>query len=286
MTNEPLVEGALTLLIFLGFVALLPYSPERTAPIHGRWDFFSERERQFMSIRVVAEDESKSAHKAKVSFASLGEALLDYRLWLHMILNVASLAPKGGLQLYGPLVIRSLGFSKTDANLLNAVSSVLVIVLSWIISIASDRTKLRGPWCIVALMWSVVFAGALFAKTTDPDKWLRYALFTLLSAGNALTQGLNDAWLSINATSASKRSIGLAMVVIGSNLGGLAGQQLFRSSDAPKYSQAFLAILLLYSASIPITLGIIWVYWRDNKKGRASWVNETENSIPERKFDI
>ncbi|CAG9986486.1 unnamed protein product [Clonostachys byssicola] len=285
-TNEPMVEGALTLLIFLGFVALLPHSPERTAPIHGRWDFFSERERQFMSIRVVAEDDSKSAHKAKISFASLGEALLDYRLWLHMILNVASLAPKGGLQLYGPLVIRSLGFSKTDANLLNAVSSVLVIILSWIISIASDRTKLRGPWCIVALLWSVIFAGALFAKTTDPDKWLRYALFTLLSGGNALTQGLNDAWLSINATSASKRSIGLAMVVIGSNLGGLAGQQLFRSSDAPKYSQAFLAILLLYAASIPITLVIMWVYWRDNKKGRAARVDETENSISERKFDI
>ncbi|CAH0040345.1 unnamed protein product [Clonostachys rhizophaga] len=281
-----IIEGALTLLIFLGFVALLPHSPERTAPIHGRWDFFSERERQFMSIRVVAEDDSKSAHKAKVSFASLGEALLDYRLWLHMILNVASLAPKGGLQLYGPLVIRSLGFSKTDANLLNAVSSVVVIVLSWIISIASDRTKLRGPWCIVALMWSVIFAGALFAKTTDPDKWLRYALFTLLSGGNALTQGLNDAWLSINATSASKRSIGLAMVVIGSNLGGLAGQQLFRSSDAPKYSQAFLAILLLYAASIPITLVIMWVYWRDNKKGRAARMNETENSSSERKFDI
>ncbi|KAH7140214.1 alternative sulfate transporter [Dactylonectria estremocensis] len=267
-----ILEGALTLVVFVGFVAFLPRSPAHTAPIHGRWDFFSARERTILRARVVAEDKSKGEDKASITWKRFLEAVVDYRLWLHMILNIVSLAPKGGLQLYGPSVIKGLGFSKIHANLLNAVSSVLVIILSYLISVASDKTRLRGPLCIVAFVWSIAFAGTLFGLPMGADKWARYSVFTLLGGGNALAQSLNDAWLSINATKSSNRSLGLAMVVIGSNLGAIAGQQLFRSSDAPKYTRAFLAILMLYAASIPITLLIMWVYWRDNKKAKAEAV--------------
>lgn len=279
------VEGVLTLLVFVLFVLMLPSDPGKTSPIHGRWDFFSDRERHMLSARVLADDESRGGAKAKITLASLREAFLDYKLWLHMILNIVSLAPKGGLQLYGPFVIKSLGFSRTNANLLNAVSSVLVIVLSGIISLASDKTRLRGPWCIVAFLYAIAFAGALFGQTSG-DKWTRYAIFTLLAGGNALTQGLNDAWLSINASSPSKRSIGLAMVVMGSNLGGLSGQQLFRSSDAPRYTKAFLAILALYISSIPIVLTLMWIYWRGNRKLHVVREGEGETEVTERKFDI
>ncbi|KAF7556160.1 hypothetical protein G7Z17_g1638 [Cylindrodendrum hubeiense] len=280
-----ILEGVLTLLVFFAFVAFLPRSPAHTAPIHGRWDFFSARERTILRSRVIAEDESKGEDKASISLKNLGGAFIDHRLWLHMILNIVSLAPKGGLQLYGPTVIKSLGFSKINANLLNAVSSVIVIILSYLISVCSDKTRLRGPWCIVAFVWSIAFAGALYGLPLGTEKWTRYAIFILLGGGNALSQGLNDAWLSINATKSSNRSIGLAMVVIGSNLGGIAGQQLFRTSDAPRYNRAFLAILLLYTASIPITMLIMWVYWRDNKKTKGEVVEESDGRISKR-FDL
>jgi hypothetical protein len=271
-----IVEGVFTLVVFLIFVAFLPRSPAHTAPIHGRWDFFSERERTILRSRVVDEDETKGEDKASITLNGFASAVADYRLWLHMILNIVSLAPKGGLQLYGPLVIKSLGFSKINANLLNAVSSVLVIILSYLISVGSDKTGLRGPWCIIAFIWSIVFAGALFGLPVGSNKWTRYAIFTLLNGGNALSQGLNDAWLSINAMKASNRSLGLAMVVMGSNLGAIAGQQLFRKSDSPRYSRAFLSILLLYAAAIPITLLMMWVYWRDNKKNRRKQLDSVD----------
>ncbi|KAL2811059.1 vitamin H transporter [Aspergillus granulosus] len=263
-----MLEGIVTLLVFLLFLAFLPRTPTHTAPIHNHWDFFTEHERNILHTRVLADDETKADAKAIISLSSLLEAATDYRLWLHMILNIVSLSPKGGLQLYGPTVIKSLGFSKTNANLLNAVSSVLVIIFSYAISLGSDRTNLRGPWCILAFIYSIAFSSALFGLPIGADKWARYAVFTLLGAGNALAQGLNDAWVNINATTASKRSLGLALVVIGSNLGGIAGQQLFRSEDAPRYTKAFLAILLLYAASIPVTVLLMWIYWRGNRKAR------------------
>lgn len=162
-------------------------------------------------------------------------------------------------------IIQSLGFSRTNANLLNAVSSVLVILLSWLISFASDKTRWRGPWCVLAFSWSMIFAGVLYGLPLESDRWARYAIFTLLSGGNALGQGLNDAWVSINAVNPSKRSIGLAMAVMGSNLGAIAGGQLFRADDAPEYTRAFAAILGLYAGAVLIALVIMWVYWRADR---------------------
>ncbi|KAF5620144.1 nicotinamide mononucleotide permease [Fusarium sp. NRRL 52700] len=141
----------------------------------------------------------------------------------------AKITFQGVTTTFGSTIIQNLGFSKINSNLLKSVSSVLVVSLSFAIAWASDKTKQRGLWCMAAFLWSIAFGGALFGST-DKDKWTKYALFTLLSSGNALSQGLNDAWLSINARSAERRSIGLAMV---SNAGGLAGKQLFRESDAP-----------------------------------------------------
>ncbi|KAM5342090.1 hypothetical protein ACJ41O_015121 [Fusarium nematophilum] len=268
-----IIEGAFTLLVFIIFVLFLPRSPVHTRPIHGRFDLFTPRQREVMHNRILFEDKSKTEAHAKVTVRGIAHALADFRLWLHMVLNLVSLAPKGGLQLYGPTIIRSLGFSKIRANLLNSVSSFLVVILSFVIAWASDRTKLRGPWCMVAFLWSVTFGGALFGSVSK-DRWTKYALFTMLSSGNALSQGLNDAWLSINARSAEKRSIGLALVVIGSNAGGLAGKQLFRESDAPQYTRGFLAIVLLYVAALPITGVIMWVYWRQNKKAERETQDE------------
>lgn len=260
-----IVEGAVTLVVFLAFVILLPQSPGHTAPIHGRFDFFTPRQRQILRARVMADDETKGADKAHITLRSFADALKDYRLWLHMLLNLAALSPKGGLQLYGPTIIKNLGFSRTNANLLNAVSSVLVIILSWFISFASDKTRWRGPWCLVAFSWSIIFAGVLYGLPSGSDKWAQYAIFTLLSGGNALAQGLNDAWVSINTVSPSKRSIGLAMAVMGSNLGAISGGQLFRADDAPRYTRAFVAILALYAGAMFVALVIMWVYWRANR---------------------
>lgn len=172
------------------------------------------------------------------------------------------------------------------------MSSVLVILLSWLISFASDKTRWRGPWCIVAFSWSMVFAGVLYGLPSGSDKWAQYAIFTLLSGGNALGQGLNDAWVSINAVNPPKRSIGLAMAVMGSNLGAIAGGQLFRADDAPEYTRAFAAILGLYAGAMLIVLVIMWVYWRADRvlaKGEELVIHGQVIEIPtdgKKRFDL
>lgn len=286
INTRSLVEGAITLSAFFLLLLFLPFSPQRTRPIHGLFDIFTQSERDIMYHRVVSEDASKAHARAHISKANLFEALTDFRLWLHAIVNMLAASPKTALGLYGPSIIKRLGFSKTKANLLNSVHSYCLIVLSFILSFASDKTGQRGIFCIFSYLWSITFAAALVGLGVNRDKWLLYAIFTLVSTGNSLGVALNDAWLSVNSTSPHKRSMGLALAVIGSNLGGVIGPSLFKDSDAPAYRKGFAAIIGLYGGSILITLVLMFTYWQDTEKVRKQADERGENQEETRRFHL
>jgi hypothetical protein len=260
-----IIDGTFTCCVGFIFIILLPQSTLRTLPLCGRFDAFTDRDRHIMHNRVILDDPAKEIPFNKFTLKQVTASLMNYRLWCHFAINVLALTPKGGLALYSPTIIKALGFDTTKANALSSVSSFAVIILSLGAAWISDATRQRGIWNILAVGWSMIFCGVLMGVPYNADKWVRYAIFTLLNSGNAVSQGLNDAWLSVNARNPQDRSIGLALVVIGSNLGSLSGQQLFRIDDAPKYDRAFLTILCIYAGSVVLTVLQMWIYWRDNE---------------------
>lgn len=116
---------------------------------------------------------------------------------------------------------------------------------------------------------------------------MKYAILTLLNSGVAIAQALNDAWFSINTQDAQIRCIGIALAVTGSNVGGLAGQNIFQESDAPYYPKGFLKILCLYAGSIVLIAAMIFYYWNDNRRikkvGELEAVDDTESDRVQRK---
>ncbi|KAH7028200.1 alternative sulfate transporter [Microdochium trichocladiopsis] len=267
-----LIDGSMTLIMCIAFVLLLPASPLQTLPLCRikALDRFSDRERQIMNSRILLDDPTKRESFHKLGFMPILKTLADYRLWCHFSINLLGLVPKGGLQLYSPYIIKSLGFSTTNANALSSISNYGVCILSFAVSWASDATGWRGPWAMLTCAFPMVFAGVQFALAPmNVSAWTRFAIFTLLNSANGIVQTMNDAWLSSNATSHRQRSIGLAIAVIGSNLGGLAGQQLFQDSDAPTYKSAFIAVLCLYAASMTMIGVQMAIYWRWNKRAAA-----------------
>lgn len=270
----------------IAFILLLPATPLNTLPLCRikSLDMFSDRERSIMNKRVILDDPNKGALFSKMSIKDILKTLVDYRLWIHCIINLLGLVPKGGLGLYSPSIIKALGFDTTKANALASVSNFGVCFLSFLISWFSDLTKLRGPWCIVACGFPLIFSGVLYGLPTGANQWARYAIWTILNSGNGIVQTLNDTWLSSNAPTHRHRSIGLALAVIGSNLGGLAGQQLFQDSDAPRYKNAFITILCLYAAAIVFILLQMALYMWENvrlrRQEQCQAMVEGQSSLP------
>ncbi|KAF5988743.1 nicotinamide mononucleotide permease [Fusarium bulbicola] len=273
-----LIDGMFTVLVALSFLFFPPRSPSWTRPLINisALDIFSDRDREIMSRRIILEDRARGVQPSSVTIMEVVRyCYTNYYIWLHALISFISLVPKGGLLLYGPTIIKNLGFDKFKANLFVSVCNFALVALAVIAAWISDRAKLRGP-----------------ALVTNTDKWAKYAVFVLFMAGNATFQGINSAWMVSNVRDTKALCIGQALVVMGANLGGLAGQQLFRDSDAPKYTRGFLAIICLYASTLVIVVFVTWMYWNKNRKlVRVSSVSEEsgsrrENITDETKFQI
>lgn len=89
----------------------------------------------------------------------------------------------------------------------------------------------------------------------------------LTQAGMGSTQALNAAWLS-SVVDDRKRPIALAMYVMGIQLAGFPGNQLFRQQDAPRYSRG-----LIIAAACAAAGAVIVLVW----KGLYAFVERRQN---------
>ncbi|KAL4727010.1 hypothetical protein ACLX1H_005910 [Fusarium chlamydosporum] len=248
-----LIDGIFTVVVAFSFLFFLPRAPSWTRPLINisALDIFSDRERQIMSRRIMTEDRTRGVELSSfTAMEAVRYLYTNYYIWIHALLAFISLVPKGGLLLYGPTIVKNLGFNKFKANLLVSVCNYALVALAVFAAWVSDKTKLRGPVCFVCTCYALIMAGVQYALVLNTDKWAKYAVFVLFMAGNATFQGINSAWLSSNVRDTKALCVGQALVVMGANLGGLAGQQLFRDNDAPKYTHGFLAIMCLYAATL------------------------------------
>lgn len=252
------------------FIVAMPRSADDTTPLCGLQclNFFSAEDRRILRGRVVLDDPRKLVQLSGIGpQRSLVILASSFRSWGHFGINVVSMVPKGALSVYSPSIIKHLGgFDASTASFLSTVYNFGACLLALLAAWASDRTAMRGVLCLACAAYSIVLSGAQLSLVRSADVWRKFAVLTLLNSGMAVSQGINDAWLSVNTADPQERCLGLALAIAGSNLGGILGQNVFVSSDAPYYEKGFLEILCLYGGSIVLILGMLTYYWDENRK--------------------
>ncbi|KAF5535390.1 nicotinamide mononucleotide permease [Fusarium mexicanum] len=104
---------------------------------------FSDRDREIMSRRIIFKDCARGVELS----STVQYCYIDYYIWLYALISFISLVPNRRLLLYGPIIIRNLGFGKFKANLLASVRNFALVSLAVIAAWVSDKAKLRGPTC-------------------------------------------------------------------------------------------------------------------------------------------
>jgi hypothetical protein len=61
---------------------------------------------------------------------------------------------------------------------------------------------------------------------------------------------VNGAWLALNAKTAGERSVTMAIFIIGANISGIIGGQIFKAEDAPMYKTAWTVNIALASGAL------------------------------------
>ncbi|KAH6973441.1 major facilitator superfamily domain-containing protein [Ilyonectria sp. MPI-CAGE-AT-0026] len=114
-----LVDGFITIVIGIVFILFIPPSVGNGKPLisFGRWSYVTEKESLILVNRVILDDPSKmNESKARLGGQDILEFMKKPKKWLYVLITMSSVCAVHSLSTYGPRMLKSSGFSTTNAN--------------------------------------------------------------------------------------------------------------------------------------------------------------------------
>ncbi|KAF4483595.1 permease [Fusarium agapanthi] len=268
-----LLEAIGTFIIGLFSWVLMPPGPCQTKSwFRGKDGWFNEREEYIMVNRLLRDDPSKGDmnNREAVNLPKLWKAVKDWEQWPLYIIGLMVYIPPAPFNTYLSFILRQIGFSVFEANLLAIPSQFLYAVNLLIITWLSERVQERGMLSSLSNIWIFPWVLALVVLPGDISPWVRYALITgLLSYPycHAILVG----WNAKNSNSVRTRAISAALYNMFVQAGNIAASNIFREDDQPLYRRGNRVILGITSVNIVLFYIVKAFYiWR-NKVRDARW---------------
>ncbi|KAL2125017.1 hypothetical protein VTJ04DRAFT_1382 [Mycothermus thermophilus] len=244
-----LLEGLFTVLVGLIFLALFPKSTAHPVSLLGL-RYFNEREAQILTQRVLRDDPTKFQPRRNVSLAEVKAAFSNWRILPHCLTTILGMAPAQALGAYAPSLVVSFGFDRLKSNAMISIGSWITFLMNIVFGFGADWTGYRGLWVLggVLLSWGFTLGDRLVIGSGNRD--LRFALLIMTVGFSSPWHATNGSWMALNARSAGERSITMAFFVMGANIAGIVGGQIFQAKDAPLYYTGWTVIMALISLSL------------------------------------
>lgn len=212
---------------------------------------FLTAEEKYWAVRRLASNRTGFSNRVW-KWDQVGEALLDARIWLIFLFNVAINIPNGGLQTYGTIIISNLGFSNLRASLLTMPFGILATFGAWFFSYTASLTNRRTLVACAALLLPILGTALVYGLPRSnvaahmAGLYFMYFYWPPYVVGISLPQA--------NTAGQTKKLVAFSLVTIGYAVGNLIGPQTFIINDAPKYTSGVIAVLVSYCISIAILL--------------------------------
>ncbi|KAJ4376418.1 hypothetical protein N0V83_001701 [Neocucurbitaria cava] len=235
-----ILMGGFTILsgFVLGFC--LPDSFKKPCPTFlPKWKMFTEREIYILRSRVHIDEPAKSRKKKRIGLTAFKKAFTNWRMWCHFAITLCNNGPQRAFDTYAPSIVRSFGFGQLRANAMAAVGLFLQIPVSFTFSWVSDHYNRRGETVIAGL--SCHMLGYIFNRifTEINSRGVQYFGVVWTQTFGTFSHPLNITWMSLTCTDSEERALAMALVIMGANIAGIYGAQIFRNDDRPRYRRAF-----------------------------------------------
>ncbi|KAK4647822.1 uncharacterized protein QC761_104730 [Podospora bellae-mahoneyi] len=262
-----LLEGLFTIVVGLIFIAFFPQSPANPRSlIAGKsFRYFTERESAILQARVFKDDPSKLQPRQNVSWGEVKDTFTNWRILPHFLTTILGMASAHALGAYAPTLVIGFGYGRLQSNAMMTIGAWILLVLNLLWGWLADKYSKRGLMVFLGVLGLWVFQLGNRLLITSPNRDLRFGFLTMATAFMANWHAVNGAWLSLNARSAGERSITMAIFVMGANIAGIAGSQIFQAHDAPVYRTGWTIIVALCSASLFMSMVANAQYWLLNK---------------------
>ena len=280
-----LIEAIVTLIIGIFSYGLMPPGPCQTRNwFRGKNGWFTEREEYIMVNRLLRDDPSKGDmnNRQAVGIRMLIQVLGDWEMLPLYIIGLTAYIPAQPGSTYLSYILREIGFSVFEANLLAIPSQFMFAVNLLIVTWISRKFKERSIISSSSQIWILPFLAALIAIPTAASPWIRYALMTgLLSY--PYCHAILVAWNAANSNAVRTRAVSAALYNMTVQSGNIIATQIYRDDDKPLYRRGNKVLLGICAANIALFyLAKLFYIWRNkvrDNKWNAMTKEEQDNYI-------
>ncbi|KAJ4344117.1 hypothetical protein N0V95_006321 [Ascochyta clinopodiicola] len=248
--------GGFTILsgFVLGFC--LPDSFKKPHPTFlPKWQMFSDREIHILRTRVHLDEPAKGNKKKRIGRVAFVKAFSNWRMWAHFAITMCNNGPQRAFDTYAPSIVRSFGFGQLRSNAMAAVGLFIQIPVSFSFSWFSDRFNRRGETVMAGLSFHLL--GYIFNRvfTETSSQGARYFGVVWTQTFGTFSHPLNITWMSLTCTDSEERALAMALVIMGANIAGIYGAQIFREDDKPRYRRAFAVACAILAVGLLVAVG-------------------------------
>ncbi|KAI8190795.1 putative transporter [Colletotrichum sp. SAR 10_70] len=211
-----------------------------------------EHEEEVLVNRILRDDPTKGDmnNRTAVTFHGLRKALMTVDLWPIFLVGLFAWIPFQPTANYLSLILRDMGYSVFESNMLAipsyalfAINASIVLIFGWL----SEYFKERSIVSSCSNIWMLPFFIALVALPESANPWVRYALLTGINSIPYTHSVL------VGMASRNSRSVG-----------SIAAVNIYRDEDKPYYYTANKTLIGLCVFNIVLFIGMkLYYIWRN-----------------------
>ena len=244
-----ILEGILTVLVSLVSYLFVVNYPSTAK-------FLTDDERACINARLKSNNDA--TRNEAFTWSNVSSALRDPKVWLYGLGFHTMSLPLYTLSLFLPTIIKELGFTAAQAQLLTVPPYAIATILTLSVAIASEKCKLRAPFIMGSASLAAI---GYIILLSDTKAGVSYFGTILAAAGIYPATAIVLSWPANNVSGQTKRATANAMQISIGNLGAVLGTQLYRSNDGPRFFLGH-GFALGYLCANVLVVGTLWAVLR------------------------
>ncbi|CAD6577491.1 MAG: hypothetical protein TREMPRED_001963 [Tremellales sp. Tagirdzhanova-0007] len=200
----------------------------------------------------------------------LRETLKDPVVWTYLVLQLASFIIVGGLAVFANIIVKGLGFTTYQTQLLNlaqgAWSILIYIGSAWMARSLNQTILIMIAFMTVALIGTIVLDVVPVTHHTAAGLLIAFYLANCCIVSGNLLWSL----VTRNIAGQTKKTTVFTLMFVAFALGNIIGPQVFRSTDSPRYHNAFAGHIALYAFFIVMSIVLRILLMRRNSQRKTA----------------
>jgi len=220
------VEGAITVVFGILTMFFLPHDPASAK-------FLSADEKAGALARMRLDSHGAAVAdevgQEEFSWHWVKRAMFNWNTWLLSLNFFAIITPIYSYSLFLPTIIKSLGYTAVNANLLSVPPNMAAFFTVLITGYLSDKFKMRGPFMIIGVIISI---GGYIMLISSDHHLIQYGGTFLVAGGIFPCSPLVMGWLANNLAPHYVRATGTGFQIMFANTSAFIATFTYLQADA------------------------------------------------------